>query len=218
MTCRLDVDGAGHVFEFADRRGVLDHVLVDVHVQALGGQREAFGVHGRGACDPSDGIGLGDVGAAACAEGGQADADVALGAPGLAPSVYGLAQGAFFEVGVQFNAVGLEGRMKALNVQAQKGDVARREAHRLKDAVSQRESTVAKRFGQLGFSHHRPIHQECVQRRHGMKIRVRLSARVGRVDDVQHGVEQGCVGLDEHATDAHGRGRIQVALLVADHP
>ena len=32
------------------------------------------------------------------------------------------------------------------------------------------------------------------------------------------GVEQGGVGLDQHATDAHGGSRIQVALLVADHP
>ena len=218
MACRLNVDGAGHVFEFADGRGVLDHVLVDVHVQAFGGQREPFGVHGRGACDPSDGVGLGGVGTAASAAGCQADADVLVGAPGLAPNANGLAKGAFFEVGVQFNAVGLEGRMKTLHVQTQEGDVARREAHRLEDAIAQREPTVAKRFGQVGFAHHRSVHQECVQRRHGMKIRVRFSARVGRVDDVLHGVEQGGVGLDEDATDAHGRGRIQVALLVADHP
>ena len=123
MTCRLDVDCAGNVLEFADWGGVLDHVLVDVHVQAFGGQRKPFSVHGRDACDPSHGIGLRGVGTAACSVGRQADADISVGSPGLAPNANGLAQGGLLEVGVQFNAVGFEGRMQALHVQAQKGDV-----------------------------------------------------------------------------------------------
>ena len=148
------------VFEFAQRRRMLDEVLVDVHVQSFGREGESLIRHGFCSGHPRHGVGLGVYAPSPGAEGRQANANVSADAPFLTPGVHRLGKASRPARNRGCPSHGPRERREGAAHATQKGtwpDVKRMDSNTPSD---KQKRPVGKRRGPLRLSRHASVYQE----------------------------------------------------------